>query len=94
MASLPLSLKKKYKGVLYLFLPIGKGQDRTQNQFGHFVKQKILRSPAENQNRIRPSCSIVSRTELSQDLFNPSAWSDGHYPHAARSHSFVYISTS
>ena len=27
-------------------------------------------------------------------LFNPSAWSDGHCPHAARSHSFVYISTS
>jgi hypothetical protein len=26
--------------------------------------------------------------------FNPSAWSDGHCPHAARSHSFVYISTS
>ena len=25
---------------------------------------------------------------------NPSAWSDGHCPHAARSHSFVYISTS
>ena len=24
----------------------------------------------------------------------PSAWSDGHCPHAARSHSFVYISTS
>ena len=28
------------------------------------------------------------------DAFNPSAWSDGHYTHAARSHSFVYISTS
>ena len=27
-------------------------------------------------------------------LLNPSAWSDGHFPHAARSHSFVYISTS
>ena len=27
-------------------------------------------------------------------VFNPSAWSDGHCPHAARSHSFVYISTS
>jgi hypothetical protein len=27
-------------------------------------------------------------------LLNPSAWSDGHCPHAARSHSFVYISTS
>jgi len=27
-------------------------------------------------------------------LVNPSAWSDGHCPHAARSHSFVYISTS
>jgi len=26
--------------------------------------------------------------------FNPSAWSDGRCPHAARSHSFVYISTS
>jgi len=26
--------------------------------------------------------------------FNPSAWSDGHCAHAARSHSFVYISTS
>ena len=26
--------------------------------------------------------------------FNPSAWSDGHCPHAARSHSFVFISTS
>ena len=26
--------------------------------------------------------------------FNHSAWSDGHCPHAARSHSFVYISTS
>jgi len=25
---------------------------------------------------------------------NPSAWSDGHCPHAARSHSFFYISTS
>ena len=25
---------------------------------------------------------------------NPSVWSDGHCPHAARSHSFVYISTS
>ena len=25
---------------------------------------------------------------------NPSAWSDGHCPHAACSHSFVYISTS
>jgi len=25
---------------------------------------------------------------------NPSAWSDGHCPHAVRSHSFVYISTS
>jgi len=25
---------------------------------------------------------------------NTSAWSDGHCPHAARSHSFVYISTS
>jgi len=25
---------------------------------------------------------------------NPSAWSDGHCPHATRSHSFVYISTS
>jgi len=25
---------------------------------------------------------------------NPSALSDGHCPHAARSHSFVYISTS
>ena len=29
-----------------------------------------------------------------QRLINPSAWSDGHCPHAARSHSFVYISTS
>jgi len=27
-------------------------------------------------------------------VFNPSAWNDGHCPHAARSHSFVYISTS
>jgi len=27
-------------------------------------------------------------------VINPSAWSDGHCPHAARSHSFVYISTS
>ena len=27
-------------------------------------------------------------------IINPSAWSDGHCPHAARSHSFVYISTS
>jgi len=27
-------------------------------------------------------------------FINPSAWSDGHCPHAARSHSFVYISTS
>ena len=30
----------------------------------------------------------------SNEYFNPSAWSDGHCPHAARSHSFVYISTS
>ena len=28
------------------------------------------------------------------EFLNPSAWSDGHCPHAARSHSFVYISTS
>ena len=33
------------------------------------------------------------RRKLLDDL-NPSAWSDGHCPHAARSHSFVYISTS
>ena len=29
-----------------------------------------------------------------RDPLSPSAWSDGHCPHAARSHSFVYISTS
>ena len=32
--------------------------------------------------------------ELMKSYINPSAWSDGHCPHAARSHSFVYISTS
>jgi len=33
-------------------------------------------------------------TLLILKFLNPSAWSDGHCPHAARSHSFVYISTS
>ena len=32
--------------------------------------------------------------ELPNPVVNPSAWCDGHCPHAARSHSFVYISTS
>ena len=32
--------------------------------------------------------------EREQHTVKLSAWSDGHCPHAARSHSFVYISTS
>jgi len=35
-----------------------------------------------------------SRSTTGEGALNPSAWSDGHCPHAARSHSFVYISTS
>ena len=35
-----------------------------------------------------------SFSKCSHVVVNPSAWSDGHCPHAARSHSFVYISTS
>jgi len=41
----------------------------------------------------KPSHGTTSAPAQKQAL-NPSAWSDGHCPHAARSHSFVYISTS
>ena len=37
---------------------------------------------------------IVNFATSTNLVVNPSAWSDGHCPHAARSHSFVYISTS
>jgi len=37
--------------------------------------------------------SIQDKNEKLRSI-NPSAWSDGHCPHAARSHSFVYISAS
>jgi hypothetical protein len=41
------------------------------------------------------TCFIISlfNAQHVSDV-NPSAWSDGHCPHAARSHSFVYVSTS
>ena len=38
--------------------------------------------------------SLYVQLKWSNITVNPSAWSDGHCPHAARSHSFVYISTS
>ena len=37
---------------------------------------------------------VTVRMEQTEHELNPSAWSDGHCPHAAHSHSFVYISTS
>ena len=42
----------------------------------------------------RHTAYCVCKIELPIPIINPSAWSDGHCPHAARSHSFVYISTS
>ena len=38
--------------------------------------------------------TLVNNFEETGSTVNTSAWSDGHCPHAARSHSFVYISTS
>ena len=38
--------------------------------------------------------TLCEAGNVSVTYINPSAWSDGHCPHAARSHSFVYISTS
>ena len=62
------------------------------------VHQKALETFRETVMLIELSKSGYSRrvTESGNGLlhFDPSAWSDGHCPLAARSHSFVYISTS
>ena len=44
--------------------------------------------------RIAAWRDLNATSDSDTDFFNLSAWSDGHCPHAARSHSFVYISTS
>ena len=50
--------------------------------------------PAESKIYVMSLRNSEQRAMKTSHLLNLSAWSDGHCPHAARSHSFVHISTS
>ena len=52
------------------------------------------RNAFDNATSVNINNKIITNPTNIADAFNPSAWSDGNCPHAARSHSFVYISTS
>ena len=74
-------------------------KSRYKNNDSHVAARREFRKKfGIHRNSKVPSAhaikTSVNNFEVTGSPVNPSAWSDGHCPHAARSHSFVYISTS